>query len=230
MRWRRALLAVLAAAVVSTVYLVRIADGMVDFAVNHRAGQRLWAGESLYQTADGHYMFKYLPSSAIIYLPLSMLPLEVAKPIWFAISIAALVWSFRIVRQLVPEPRVRRLWVIPLLVLAKFFLRELRLGQINILVTLVMLWGARALVRQRDERGDIVAGASAALATALKPHAALLFPYLVVKGKWRSVGCGFAVLAAAVAAPALFYGVGGNLVVLQAWASRRSRSPRPHSS
>ena len=42
---------------------------MRDFEVNFRAAERLRAGESLYQTSDGHYMFKYFPSSALLYVP-----------------------------------------------------------------------------------------------------------------------------------------------------------------
>ena len=53
---RRASVAVALALVIAAGYLVRVRAGMVDFSVNYRAGQRLQAGETLYQTADGHYM------------------------------------------------------------------------------------------------------------------------------------------------------------------------------
>src|SRR5215510_703694 len=102
---RRAVVAVFLVLLAVTSYTARIHKGMVDFGVNYRAGQRLMAGETLYQTADGHFMFKYLPVSALIYLPLGLLPIESAKATWFAISIVALVWSFVLVRALVPLPR-----------------------------------------------------------------------------------------------------------------------------
>src|SRR5215831_1180685 len=91
---RHALVAGVIALLILAGYVVRIRTGMVDFAVNYRAGQRLMAGETLYQTADGHYMFKYLPASALIYLPLGHLPIDAARAVWFTISLVALIWSF----------------------------------------------------------------------------------------------------------------------------------------
>ena len=65
--------------VISAAYITRIRTGMSDFEVYHRTGQRFIAGESLYQTSDGHYMFKYLPSSGAVYVPFALLPMEDRK-------------------------------------------------------------------------------------------------------------------------------------------------------
>jgi Glycosyltransferase family 87 len=224
---RRALVAggvaLIILSIILTSYVVRIRSGMTDFAVNYRAGQRLEAGETLYQTADGHYMFKYLPVSALIYLPLGHLPLEAAKATWFAISLLALAWSFALVRQLVPGPHRRYLLVISGLVLAKYFLHELRLGQINILITLVMLLATRALI-QNARPDDVAAGVLAGAATALKPYAAIFFPYLVIKRNWVAVAAGVAALAAGLLIPVVFYGIEGNLRVLDEWRVTLSQS------
>jgi alpha-1,2-mannosyltransferase len=197
---------------------------MTDFTVNYRAGQRLEAGETLYQTADGHYMFKYLPASALLYLPLSHLPVEVAKATWFAISLLALVWSFALVRELVPLPHRPFLLTLSALVLAKYFLRELGLGQINILVMLVMLLATRALSRSEDARQELAAGALAGVATALKPYAVVFLPYLLITRNWVAVAAGMGALAIALLAPAMFYGLHGNIRVLQDWAVTLSHS------
>ena len=197
---------------------------MSDFAVNYQAGLRLAAGETLYQTADGHYMFKYLPSAALLYWPLAAIPLEAAKAIWFAMSVAGLIATFRLVRQLVPQPHVRFLTLLPALILAKYFLHELRLGQINILVTLVMLLGIRALTRSPGERDRTIAGAYVGTAVALKPYAALFIPYFVVQRQMWSLFAATAVLIAALAIPSIFYGFEGNLTVLRQWAGTLRQS------
>lgn len=220
-RW---LLAGLAVLLLSGAYVTRIRGGMADFAVNYRAGQRLAAGETLYQTGDGHYMFKYFPSSALIYLPLTALSLETAKGLWFGISIAALVWLFKLTRQLLPRQLVRRPWLLPGLILAKYFLHELRLGQINILLTLIMLAGIRALSRGAKGEHDSKAGAFAGLAVALKPYAAPLVPYFILKRRWMSLVASLAVLLFALAVPSVFYGVRGNLDVLGQWAATLSQT------
>lgn len=219
-KWRRRALIALAAVAIAAIYVVRIRTGMADFGVNYRAGQRLWAGETLYQAGDGHYMFKYLPASALLYLPLAALPLEIAKAIWFVLSLGAMIGAFALVARLVPERRVRRVWVVPALVLAKYFLHELRLGQINILVTFVMLLAVRALRESDEHRGSpAAAGLWVGIATAMKPYSALLFAYLVVKRRWVSAAVGLAILVAALAATSVFYGIGGNVAVLRQWAS-----------
>ena len=196
---------------------------MGDFAVNYLAGQRLAAGETLYQTEDGHFMFKYLPFSALLYLPLAALPLGAAKAIWFSGSVAAMLAMFRLASQLASARAATYLSIIPALILAKYFLHELRLGQINILITLIMMLTARALTRP-GLRHDILAGAWAGLATALKPHAALLFPYLIIKRRWKSTAAGLVTLFVALVVPSLFYGVAGNVRVLRQWASTLSQS------
>ena len=216
---------IVAAIVVAIVagYVLRIRDAMVDFGVNYRAGQRLEAGESLYPTTDSHYMFKYLPASALLYVPFTHLPLQSAKTAWFAISLLALAGSFVLVRKLVPLPHQPYVFIISGLVLAKYFLRELRLGQINILVTLVMLLSIRALTKKEIPQ-KAAAGLLAGLATAMKPYSAIFFPYFLVTGNWTALATGVAALAVAIVAPVVFYGWQENFEVLQAWFATLSRS------
>jgi alpha-1,2-mannosyltransferase len=210
--------------VVVAAYAGRVRGGMVDFSVNYRAGQRLEAGETLYQRGDGHYMFKYLPVSALIYLPLSHLPIELAKATWFAMSLLVLAGSLALVLHLVPVPHRPYLLLLSVLVLAKYFLHELRLGQINILVSTLMLLATSALSKPAEPRHDAAAGALAGIATALKPYAAVFFPYFLLKRNWTAAAAGICVLAIALWVPAIFYGARGNIQVLREWATTLSQS------
>jgi hypothetical protein len=208
------------AALAAAAYVVRVRQAMVDFQVNYLAGQRLAAGETLYQTADGHYMFKYLPSSALLYVPLARLPLEAAKAIWFGLIVAGMVGVFWLAGTLVQDRRIppRYLIIFPALILAKFFLHELRLGQINILVTLVMLVALNTVAScASSPRNQVVAGTLIGIATAMKPYAAIMFPYLVVKRWGWSLAAAVGVLLLALAVPAVFYGTQGNWRVLEQW-------------
>jgi len=223
-RVRLSLTAALVLAFLTAVYLLRIRTGMADFAVNYRAGERLAAGETLYQTADGHFMFKYLPVSALLYLPLSALPLEAAKAVWFTGSLVALAGVFAVIARLVPQRRGSVVLVLSGLILAKYLLHELRLGQINILVTLVMLATVHAVARSPGSGAEARAGALAGLAIALKPYAALLVPYLVITRRLRGLAALGVTLLALLTIPAAFYGVGGNLLVLRQWAHTLSQS------
>ena len=133
----------------ATIYVVRISGDMADFQVNYQAGQRLRAGEHLYRTEDGHFMFKYLPFSALLYVPLTTLHLDAAKVSWYTLTVVCSVFlfylSYRMARTK-EEVSSAYLIVFPALILAKFFFREMKLGQINTIVTsimLLMLWYLR---------------------------------------------------------------------------------------
>jgi alpha-1,2-mannosyltransferase len=169
-------------------------------------------------------MFKYLPASALIYVPLALLPIESAKATWFVISLLALIWSFALVHTLVPLPHRQYLLGVSGLVLAKYFLRELSLGQINVLVTLVMLLATRALSQNGGTRHDAAAGVLAGIATAMKPYAVLFFPYFLIKRNWVAVAAGTGTLVIALILPAIFYGVVANFRVLGEWAATLSQS------
>jgi alpha-1,2-mannosyltransferase len=203
------------------VFGIRWNHGMADFAVNYRAGERILRGETLYQTADGHYMFKYFPSAALIYAPFAALPIELAMAVWFLLSLAAFIAVFRIVNRLVPQKRIAYPLAVAGVILAKYILHELRLGQINAFVTLLMLASLEALV-DSGWRAELLSGALAGVAVAIKPYAALFVLYLIVTLRWRSVAAALSALALCLVLPSAFYGVAGNLGELREWASSLS--------
>ena len=206
---------ILAALFFTTVYVVRIGEDMVDFAVNYQAGERILSGETLYRTDDGHFMFKYFPFAAILYVPLAALPMGAAKAVWYALSVGCMIALFYVAKRLVSADAERRWWIlaIPPVVLAKFFLRELKLGQINILITLVLLLIVLSLLESRNARGGVLAG----VATALKPYGFIFFPYLVVTGNWRALASGLGTLGLAFMLPSVFYGLEGNVEEHRQW-------------
>lgn len=213
-------------------FIFKAQEHMRDFEVNYTAGKRLMAGETLYQRGDGHYIFKYLPSSALFYLPLSLLPVWLAKAIWFclvAFSIFSLVY---ISYQLIPEKegRPKYLLVLTPLILAKFLLRELQLGQINAVVGMVLLFMAWLMISEREEKPwqkEIGTGALWGLAVALKPHSLIFLPYFVMKKKWEALGSGLGVLIFSLFVTSFFYGFRQYLIVFKDWASQLSRTT-PH--
>lgn len=217
----RLLILAVVGAVLVTAYTLRIRTGMDDFEVYHRTGQRFAAGESLYQTGDGHYMFKYLPSSAAVYLPFAVLPMEAAKALWFALSIAAFAGALVLMLRLMPDVH-GFVPVVATLIVGKYLLHELRLGQINTFVMLVSLLVVSAL--SRSPKADRAAGLWAGLATAIKPYAALFVAYLVVKRRWAAAAIALAATAVAQVVPVIFYGVDGTIGQLKLWRETLSAS------
>ncbi len=216
---RRPLLLALAVLVFAAPFVFIIEEEMRDFEVNYRAGERLRAGESLYQTSDGHYMFKYFPSSALLYVPLSLLPLTAAKALWYGLTIACSLALFIVSKRLVwgREAAPFVLLAIPPVVLAKFFVVEIKLGQINALVTLMLLFMLQA-------RSEVRAGALWGLATAMKPYGLIFLPYYVVRRRFIALAAGLAILAGAFLLPSVFYGTERNLRVHREWYQTLSES------
>jgi len=210
-------------------FLFKVKGEMVDFEVNHKAGKRLRTGETLYQTEDGHYMFKYFPSSALLYLPLSFLPLDAAKAIWYFVVVFSSCFLFYISYRILPLEAGKSLYLVflPPLILAKFLLREIQLGQINAVVTLVLLFMVWFLTSEKNgklSKRETYAGILWGIAMALKPHALIFFPYFLVKKKWRAFLSGLGFLFISLCVPSLFYGFRGNIEILKEWISTLSRS------
>ncbi len=226
---KKLLLVLLAFILLLSLFLLKVQEHMIDFEVNYKAGKRLGGGESLYQVEDGHFMFKYLPSSALLYLPLSFLPLNVAKAFWYFIVAFCLCSLVYVSAKILPleEKKPIYLLIFPPLILARYFLRELQLGQINALVTMILLFMIWFLIYEKNtmpSQKDIYAGLLWGLATALKPYALIFLPYFLLKKKWKSLLSGVGFLFLALLIPAAFYGFRGNIIILKAWISTLSRS------
>src|SRR5262249_53586806 len=123
------LLAVLAL----TAFEVRIRHKMADFAVYRRAAVRAVHAEPLYQPEDGHFQFKYLPAFALVTAPLALMDADGGKALWFALSVGLLTAFVRWSVRALPERRwsERTLIGITVVLMAKFFLHEVLLGQTN---------------------------------------------------------------------------------------------------
>ncbi len=207
-------------------FILRVRNEMADFEVNYKAGQRLSESETLYRTADGHWQFKYLPFSALLYLPLTFLPLSLAKACWYGVVVAASVSIFAISSQIIDYKHDTQILpvVVTVLVMGRYFFREIQLGQINALIAfllLVMIW-----LWMRPERRALIfaGGAIGGLATTLKPYGVIFFPYFAVRKRWPALLAGSAFLVLAVFSPALFYGWKGNLKVLGEWRTSLAAS------
>lgn len=207
-------------------YDIRIQREMADFEVYRRAAARAHEAQELYRPDDGHYQYKYLPAFAVVSGPLAFLADEDAKVIWFALSVGLLAtlvrWS---VRGLPERRRSERVltWLI-VLFLAKFYLRELTLGQANTLLG-VLLVGA-LLAEQVDARRT--AGSLVAIGIFVKPYAVILMPWLWLVAGATGVLAALGVLVVGLMLPALPYGWQGNLDLLAGWYRTVTETSAPN--
>jgi alpha-1,2-mannosyltransferase len=108
--------------------------------------------------------------------------------------------------------------------LGKFYAHELELGQANLVLGAVVM----AAVAQLHKRRMIGAGATFGSAVVIKPYALLFLPYLLATKQFRAAAACSAVLVVALAAPAIAYGLHGNLDLLVAWWNTVTNSTVPN--
>jgi hypothetical protein len=218
--------ALLCAALALLLFEIRVGRSMRDFAVYRQAATRALYAEPLYRPEDGHYQFKYLPIFACAMAPFAWFSEEGAKTIWYALScIAGLMlvyWSIR----LLPERRLPSsgLFWLTLCCMAKFYGRELELGQANIVFGALLLGALGAL----NVTFPTVAGLCVAAAFFIKPYGVLFAPWLAVAGGRRAMATFFAVVSIGVTFPAVMYGWSGNLELFGDWYRTVTSSTVPN--
>ena len=214
-RWIQPAAALLLAAAAWLVFTYRVARGMPDFEVYRNAGSRAAAAEPLYREADGDYQFKYFPAFAIVAIPLAAVPLPVAKAIWFGAGVASLVVLLRIGPRALPEMRRSTRWLVfvALVALGKYYARDLLLGQVNVIFTLVATGAIVAICAGREALG----GALVALAVVFKPYALILLPWIAARRRRSAIVAATAGVAVVLVAPAVLYGVNGAIDLYRGW-------------
>jgi len=183
----------------------KAAPKMPDFEVYWRAAGRALAGDALYRPEDGHWLFKYLPVFAVVIAPIALLPIQVAKAVWFFATIAALVLLLHVSVLLLPRLQKPRWWLLvaTLVVMGKFYGHELTLGQSNLLLAASAAGALLAMKRQREA----LAGVLLVVAIVLKPYAVVLLPWLLVRRKPGSIASAAIGIMVVLLLPAVRYGV-----------------------
>lgn len=209
-----------------SIYLARVNWEMVDFEVYRAAAQRAVQGEALYRAEDGHYQFKYLPAFAVAMYPFGLGEDRVARLIWYALSFGLLVAYVRLAVRSVPARRLSETALVTcaILFVGKYYVRELNLGQSNILFAMVVLAGL--IAAERGQRA--LAGALVALGVFVKPYAIILAPWLWLAAGTNGVVAFGATLAGGLLLPVAFYGWTGNLAQLRAWFDTVTTTSAPN--
>ena len=222
----RLALAALVLALGAAVFATRVSGRMADFEVYWRSGERALHAEPLYRAEDGHYQFKYLPAFAVLSIPLALLPLDAAKPLWFALSGALLVALLALSLRLLPDRRAPAAFLVAatLVTMAKFYGHELVLGQVNLLLGATVLAAIHLHLRGRGA----AAGLLIALAVVIKPYAVLFVPWLAAARARAALAAAAAGLAAALLLPVAVYGVTGTVALHVAWWRTVAESTAPN--
>lgn len=228
-RYRTIAIAVLAGLVAfaaAAAFPGKLSRKMPDLEVYWTAAGRARAAEPLYRPEDGHYQFKYLPAFAVLTAPAARVPLESAKPAWFAISVALLVALLGMSASLLPDQRQPAWWLVggTLVVMLKFYGHELVLGQMNALFAVLVV---SAVLNMRRGR-EATAGSLLALAIVVKPYAIIFAPWVLARRRSASVAAVAVGTLALLIVPAVCYGLSGDADLHRAWWRTVTESTAPN--
>ena len=218
--------AILIAALAALLWFGRVHRDLPDFEVYRTAATRALAAEPLYRPEDGHWQFKYLPAFALAMAPFAVLPQAASRPLWFALSVVLLVVFVRRSVAALPDKRLtnRTLTWLAVLLVGRFYVHELDLGQTNILLGALLLAAFAAAARGRPLAGGALVG----LAVFVKPYALILVPWLPIAAGWPALGAALAVLAVGLVAPAAAYGWQGNASLVAGWLRTVTETTSPN--
>jgi hypothetical protein len=201
-------------------------ETLVDFEVYRTAAVRALAAEPLYRPEDGHFQYKYLPVFALAMAPFALAPHAIATGAWFALSVVLLCLFMRQSARLLPNRRLSEralLWLVAIFT-GKFWVKELMLGQTNILLGVLLICALAAAQRDRWRPAAVLVG----LGTLVKPYGILLVPWLAIVGGPPAILVSSTVLLLGLVVPAVVYGWQGNVALLFDWHQTVTETTAPN--
>ncbi len=162
-----------------------------DFKVYHLAASRLVKGENLYRPdIDGHYYYKYSPTAAAYFIPVSVLPVTAAKVVhWTFMAVMCCLGFYLALLMVRPgfrdeNPRmINNLILLIGLILGVHLEREFYLGQVNHIILVLFL-----LVFILANKGKELPAAIIWAGTIfLKPFGLIFLPYYLIKGRFKLI-------------------------------------------
>jgi hypothetical protein len=187
-----------------------------DFVHFHEAFRAVMAGEDLYRSGTGGYI--YPPLFAVLFAPLGLLPMGLAGAVFSVVNgglVLLCLW-------LSADEAVRRLgardsratvpaaMLVSLAIFGDKLRSELLLGQTDMLILLGLLLALRWL-----DRRPLLAGLALGFAGNVKYQSLVMPPYLLIRGRWKAFAASVVSLTGLAFASALVFGWSTNLDYLR---------------
>jgi hypothetical protein len=196
--------------------------GMADFKVYYMAADELISGGQVYMHSfhlkSGFY--KYSPVILVFFIPFCLLNLRVASVIYFTILCLAVWYFFIIIRKFLQRyfftgrVKYENLWLsLALLCIMSHLVRELYLGNINILVVLLSSLAILSYISGKNRTGSIFLG----IVILAKPYYLILILPLILRKKWKALSSLAVTILSGLLLPFLFYGPSRSITLYQDW-------------
>lgn len=196
---------------------------MADFRVYYDACNAFLQNDKLYGEAFGvgSGFYKYSPFATIPFIPLAVLPYQIASIIFYClITLCIIGWSLKLIQLLQAKQLIDLTknnltgWILftTTVFMADHIERELHLGNVNLFLLILA-----AIVFQTKSDRPILAGVVYGVILLFKPHFLILFPYFFWKKEWKLIGGTGAMILAGLLIPAAFKGWDQNQTLHMNW-------------
>ena len=201
--------------------LINSRFGLNDFKVYYLAAQNLVTGKPIYGIPfglDSGY-YKYTPFALFPFIPISFLPYFWASSLYYFIIafvfIVLIKLSFNTIINVFPFINKTKQTVVflTILVVLNHVYREMHMGNINLLLTLIYVYSLKLLIEEKDSKAGLLIG----LGIIFKPHFIALLPFLFLYKRYRTTGVVLLTILTGLLLPALFVGFGANIDLLHSW-------------
>jgi alpha-1,2-mannosyltransferase len=195
-----------------------------DFGVYYRTGQRILAGQSIYDYADDSKLcYKYSPLFAFAFAPLALLPLRVAQALWFLVNAAATAALFPLAYRTGAvggasgaAPLGRHVFWVYLAAFglsARYAFLNATSGQVVAIQLALVLAAVLLVERERPWLGGLLLG----LAILIKISPVLLVGYLLLRRRYQAVVATGVLSVGWALLPSLRFGLAGNVRLFLEW-------------
>jgi len=159
-----------------------------DFEVYYKAAERLLSGITLYRhPEDDHYIYKYSPVCAALFIPFTLIPFTFAKIIFWFLLTAVVAYGFILCLELTQNTEalsgklISKIALISIICVALHFMRELHLGQVNQILFVSYLIIARSFLHNNEKTISVLV----AFTFFIKPFTLIFIPYFILKKRYR---------------------------------------------
>src|ERR1035437_2390660 len=203
--------------------LVNNRFSMSDFEVYYYAAQSFVSNHQVYGHQFGGEntgFYKYSPFALFFFIPLSLLPVVVAKVIFFLLigvaAVAVLLLTSHLLQEVTEKKSGFSNWMLAIIaiVACSRLHRELHMGNVNMILLLMLL-----LILWFTLHGkQVTAGVLFAIVLFIKPHFIILAPLFLLRKQYVLLAVAFAGIIVEIMIPAIFIGVSGNWDLHRDWA------------
>jgi hypothetical protein len=195
---------------------------MPDFKVYYEAAVAIINGKQLYGTlfSLGSGYYKYAPFITLVFYPLSILPYYAACVVYYIFISTALaltsIFLLHIFNKYVfgyPVKSPDYILSLAILCISIHLIRELGLGNVNILLLLLLSSSLYCILTQRM----IPAGILLALVFITKPFFIVVLIPLIIRRYFKTIFTTLLLLAIFLALPSLLLGIGKNIELHNQW-------------